>query len=375
MMGKVIIAEEVIKRGGEAWYVAPQYKMSTAIWREMLDTFRPLAKWISAQERTIELKNGGKLVVWAGDTSADSMRGGAPNAVVVDEAAMLPDGSLWYSVLMPALTDHEGKAYFLSTPRGRNWFYELYRMGESPTNEFVDYKSWRFSSYCNPYNNPKIIDAARLSTPEKFFQQEYMAEFMLDAGDVFRNVNEVNNGLYAVPEACDGAIVFGVDWGRKEDYTVISIMEADTKVQVGMERISRVGWDVQKNFLAEQIKLWKPAIVAAEENSMGDVLINDMRELGFDIVPFYTTGDSKRQIIEELSLDIEKKNISLLNEPIQTRELQAFQMDRTKSGNIRYNAASGFHDDTVIALAIANHFSNSMIGSFGGAMPKIKGWQ
>lgn len=370
VMGKVIIAEEIIKNGGEAWYVAPQYKMSTTIWRELLETFKPLAKWISAQERTIELRNGGKLVVWAGDTSHDSMRGGAPNVVVVDEAAMLKDGSLWFGVLMPALSDHAGKAYFLSTPRGRNWFYELYR------NEvmFKDYKSWRFSSYCNPYINPKVIDSAKLSTPDKFFQQEYMAEFMLDAGDVFRNVNEVNYGVEMSPEAVDGTIVFGIDWGRKEDYTVISIMDADTKIQVSMERFSKIGWDTQKKAVMSAIEKWKPSFIAAEENSMGDVLISDMREFGVDIIPFYTTNDSKRMIIEELSLDIEKKNIVLLNEPVQTRELQAFQMDRTKAGKITYNAATGFHDDTVIALAIANHFSNNLTNSFGGAFPRIKGW-
>ena len=70
-------------------------------------------------------------------------------------AAMITNESVWFGVIQPALMDHKGKAYFLSTPRGRNWFYDVYMMGRDlPGNIKYDsqYKSWNLTSYSNPYN-------------------------------------------------------------------------------------------------------------------------------------------------------------------------------------------------------------------------------
>lgn len=374
-LGKVLAYREIAKNAGEVWWITPQYKMSTTVWRELLETFRPITSWISAQERTLITKNGGKLVVWAGDTSGDSMRGGAPNLAILDEAAMIKDNELWFKVIMPALTTHEGRAYFLSTPRGRNWFYELYEKGNPESHTYhPDYKSWRFNSYQNPHQNPKMFDDAKESTPHKFFMQEYMAEFLTDSGDVFRGAAEVSTLPYRVPYV-GGRFIFGIDWGRKNDFTVITVMDAITKEQVDAEWLNKIDYPEQLDFIQKMIRKWNPVEIVIEENAIGLPLIEFLERDGVkNIESVYFTNKRKREYIEQLQLDIEKQNIKLLNEPRQVRELQAYEMDRTSFGNIQYNAADGFHDDMVIALALCNYHVQNQFMSFGASMPKIRGW-
>lgn len=372
-LGKVIATREMIQNGGEVWWIAPQYKMSTAVWRMLLKTFKPIATWISAQERTIEIENGGKLVVWAGDTNPDAMRGGAPNIVILDEAAMLPSSDLWFSVLVPALTDYSGRAYFLSTPRGRNWFFEIFNMGKSDNPDFSDYKSWNFPSINNPFFKREEFEKARKTTPDAFFRQEYLAEFMEDTGSIFRGVTNISIASYKEPY--DGNFIIGVDWGRKRDFTVFSVFDIDTREQVDMVRMNKIDWKIQRDALKELIEAWKPMDVYIEHNSIGDVLYSNLLEDGVVVSTHYNDHNNKRKIIEQLSLDIEAGNIILLNDPTQVRELQAYEMQITKTGKVTYNAPGGYHDDTVIATAIANYYSVNHFGTYGGAFPAIRGWQ
>ena len=370
-IGKVLAYREMAENGGTVWWIAPSYKTSTETWTELLNTFRPLASWISAQERTIILSNGGKLIVWS--ATNEVMRGGSPNLVILDEAAMIPSGSLWYGAIMPALTDHEGRAFFLSTPRGRNWFYDIYKMGDENNPEYDNqYRSWNFPSYNNPYINSDIINKAKKSTPDRFFRQEYLAEFLTDSGTVFRGVIKISTSDYKEPY--DGQFVVGIDWGRKEDYTVVSIIDVNTRTQVYMERMSKVDFPKQISFLKGLFEDWKPFLICAEENSMGIPVIDFMRKDGIKVKPVYMTNKKKREVIELLSLNIEKENITLLNEKIQIRELQAYQMNTTTIGNITYNATSGYHDDTVIAISIANYAMDRLNNTFGGGIPIISSW-
>ena len=68
---------------------------------------------------------------------------------------------------------------------------------------------------------------------------------------------------------------------------------------------------------------------------------------------FTTTNATKAKVINGLQLAFEQQSIRILDNPIQTAELMAYQSERLPSGLIRYNAPDGMHDDTVIALALA----------------------
>lgn len=298
----------------------------------------------------MEFGNGAALTVWTGE-QADTMRGGAPGLAVVDEAAMIRNAEMWPAVIRPALTDHRGRALFLSTPRGRNWFWELYSRGLDPL--YPQYKGWNFPTRHNPTIPANEIDEARRTLPDRLFRQEYLAEFIEDAGGVFRGVSEVSTAEYREPY--EGQFVMGVDWGKSNDFTVISVIDVGTMTQVDMDRYNQIGWSLQRGRLVAMYERWKPYRIVAEENSFGGPNIELLQNEGFPIEAFTTTPQSKGPLIEGLALAIERGELTLLNDRVQVAELQAYEMERLPSGRFRYNAPDGGHDDTVIALALAYH--------------------
>ena len=93
--------------------------------------------------------------------------------------------------------------------------------------------------------------------------------------------------------------------------------------------------------------------VIAEQNSVGQPVIEQLTRDGLRIQPFTTSNASKSQAIEALALAFERGDIRILNDPVMVSELVAYQAERLPSGLLRYGAPSGQHDDTVMALAMA----------------------
>ena len=102
--------------------------------------------------------------------------------------------------------------------------------------------------------------------------------------------------------------------------------------------------------LSEQ---WQPEQIIAEQNSIGQPIIEQLTRDGLRIDSFTTTNASKAQVIDALALAFEREDIRILNDPVMIGELVAYQAERLPSGLLRYGAPSGHHDDTVMALAIA----------------------
>ena len=195
------------------------------------------------------------------------------------------------------------------------------------------------------------IEAAKRNLPERIFQQEYMAEFLEDAGQVFRRVIDATT---AEPRESGDGVSVGVDWGKHEDFTVISVVDRDGRM-VGWERFNQIDYTVQLGRLEAVIDRYAPSQIVAESNSMGEPLVEQLQRRYGNVTGFKTTNQSKATLIEDLALAFERGEVAIFNEPVLVNELQAFEMSRLPSGMIRYAAPQGMHDDTVISLALAWH--------------------
>lgn len=286
----------------------------------------------------------------------DNLRGAGLDYAILDEAAfMAPD--LWNTVVRPMLLERRGRALFLSTPYGRNWFWDIFKKGEDP--EVPDWMSYRFRSYDNPLIDRAEFDAIRSNTPDRVFREEYLAEFIDDAGQVFRGVHEAATAPFdALPDA-RGRYVMGIDWGRENDYTAVVVIEANSGVMVALDRFNQIGWSLQRGRLRTLIETWSPDMILAEANSIGTVNIEALQNEGLNVRPFLTTSRSKRPLIESLALAIERRDIALLPDAVLLNELASYEAERMSEGGFRYSAPPGGHDDTVIATAIAWHAANS----------------
>jgi hypothetical protein len=114
-----------------------------------------------------------------------------------------------------------------------------------------------------------------------------------------------------------------------------------------------VDYAVQCDRLKVLSDQWQPRQIIAEQNSIGQPVIEQLTRDGLRIQPFTTTNASKAQAIEVLALAFERRDIRILNDPVLVSELVAFQAERLPSGLVRYGAPSGGHDYTVISLALA----------------------
>jgi len=336
-------------RGGTAWWVAPSYKTAAAGWR--------IIRWLARQIDGVEIRLGDRMVTmpgggWVQVRSADdpdSLRGEGLDLVVLDECAFMRE-SAWTESLRPSLSDREGKALFISTPKGRNWFFYRWQAGNLGEDEWA---SWNFPTGDNPYINPAEIEKAKAGLPDRIFRQEYLAEFIDDAGGVFRGVVQAMTATEQTKAIAEHGYIFGVDWGKSADFTVITVVDAKLRAVVAMDRFNQIDYSLQRARLGVLYEQFQPEQIIAESNSMGEPIIEQLRQDGLPVVPFLTTNASKTQAIEALALAIERQDISLIPDETLIAELQAYEAKRLPSGLLRYTAPEGMHDDCVMSLALA----------------------
>ena len=71
------------------------------------------------------------------------------------------------------------------------------------------------------------------------------------------------------------------------------------------------------------------------------------------LLRFTTTNDSKERIINNFQVAMQNREVQILNNPTLQVEMDMYEMKLSKSGKRTYNAASGYHDDCVIAMLLA----------------------
>lgn len=176
VLSRLIVLKWALKEQGLYWIVSPTYRQGKQNhWRELKKEIpRQWIAKINEVELSIILTNG-SIIELKGAENPDALRGVKLRGLVIDEIASIRNWDwLWSEVLRPTLTDYEAPAMFISTPKGYNHFFALYEEGQKKSG---NYRSWRFTSYENPYIPKDEIDSAKEELTEDTFAQEYMADF------------------------------------------------------------------------------------------------------------------------------------------------------------------------------------------------------
>jgi hypothetical protein len=353
--GKSTIGEnksiEHLLAGQRVWWLSPTYVMSERTWATLKRALRPLPAdmvEISESQRSIQLF-GGYLAVRS-THNHNTLRGEGLDYVILDEAAIMHP-EVWPAIVRPMLLFNKGSALFLSTPRGKNWFHDLYSHAIDPLAE--DWQGYHFTSYDNPYIDAGEIEHIKNETSEQTFREEYLAEFVDDSGAVFRQVTAAHTAPANAEYDDTHVYVMGVDWGKAKDFTAISVIDSSTKQEVVIDRFNQISWTFQKGRLQKLAEKWQPLTIWAELNSMGGPLVEQLSDSGLPVRGFQMTASSKRPLIEALALAVESADIQLINDENARHEMIAYGIERLASGGYRYSAPAGAHDDTVIARALA----------------------
>ncbi len=344
------------------WFVFPTYILADELWQD-LKRMIPAA-WI---ERTLESKpmrmelRGDIHISIRSAENPEHLVGAGVDLLYMIEAARIKEGA-WEAV-RPTLTSsgRAGLAVFNSTPKGQNWFARIWDRCEDP--EETDWEGWRVPAFLDDLEtrhplsvvpNTERILAERAENRQSWWNQEYMAQFVAGEGQVFQ---DVRSRIGRPPEEPQ-RVVMGVDLAKRTDYTVFSAFEESGR-QVSIERMHGISYPQQGERLVGTIARLGARRCVVEANGPGDAFIDQLRgqlyEAGVScrIIEMMTTAQTKSAMINALALAFERGEVTLVDNPVQTAEFEAYEATKTPSGNETYGAPEGQHDDTVMGAALA----------------------
>jgi hypothetical protein len=336
-------------------WCSPVYSQAKKVFTELTNSIAGtgLTKSVNKSELTITFINGSVIYFRSGERE-DTLRGYTLDYLVIDEAAYIKD-EVWNTVLRPTVLVRGKKVLFISTPKGRNWFYNIAMRGIS--DEYPQYKTFFATSFDSPYITAEELEEAKMSLPENVYRQEILAEFLEGGGEVFGNLKLTCVMSNYPQQDTTKKYYAGLDFGRQNDYTVLTILNSEGEV-VDFYRERQKSWDIIISEVAAKLKKWKP-VCYAEINGIGDVLYEQLKKQYPSVQPFITSNESKQNLIEDLIMGMNENKLKLPTQELNTdlyRELSVFTYEYSpKSRKIKYGSPSGFNDDTVISLALSYH--------------------
>lgn len=351
MCAYIVIIRALMKADQVIWIVSPKYAQTTILWR-MLKKYLPknYVSTIKEGELVIELLNGSTIWAKSAD-NPDALVGEGLDLLIMDEAARVkPDA--WEVALQPALSDKQGSAIFISTPKGKNWFYNLYLMGTNES-QYPEYKSFNYPSYCNTTIEgfAEEIERRKETTPELIFRQEYMAEFIEGGGEVFQDVRDILADCLREPVPGHN-YVMGVDLAKHQDFTVITVADVSTGRIVYFERFNKIDWGYQRDKIKHIFKTYNDAVAYIDSTGVGDPIVEDLQRMDVICSGYNFSVRSKYELIKNLMIMIKDKKVYIPRIQVIIDELSAYTFETLPSGIIRYGAPEGMHDDCVSSILL-----------------------
>lgn len=193
------------------WYVAPSYRQARQIaWTKLKKVLLEL-RWVkkfNEADLTCYLKNN-SIIALRGSDNPDSLRGVGINFLVLDETADINEQS-WTEVLRPTLSDTKGKALFCGTPKGHNWFYDLYQRGQDPNEP--EWSSYLYTTEQGGWVDAEELEQAKRDLDTKIYRQEYQATWETFEGLIYYGFDmNSNTGAFNIEEE-DKIVYVGIDF-------------------------------------------------------------------------------------------------------------------------------------------------------------------
>lgn len=347
--------------GSSVMYVAPTLGQArTIIWDLLHDLGRPVIKSSHVNNLEITLINGRKILVRGAD-NPDSLRGVSLVYLVLDECAFIRQ-EVWEKILRAALSDKKGHALFISTPSGRNWFYDTFKLGQAGTDE--EWKSWHFTTADNETIDPKEIEAAKRTLSSFAFKQEYLSSFDNAGADVFKaewfkTSPEPQYGDYVIAIDLAGFEEVGKNAGaskKRLDESALAVVKVEDNGNWWVEKILHGRWDIKETAvnILKCIRDYQPIAVGIERGALKNAVLpylNDLMRKNniYSHIHDLTHGNRKKtdRIVWSLQGRLEHGRISF-NENEDWDEFQ---------DQLIMFPTAGVHDDQVDALSYVDQIA------------------
>jgi hypothetical protein len=272
--------------GSAVLYVAPTNGQARQIiWNVLLDLGREVIANSHINNQDITLINGATIYVRGADRP-DTLRGVSLTYAVLDEVADIKPEA-WEQVIRASLSDKKGRGLFIGTPKGRNWFHDLYKLGQA--GDDVDWKSWHFTTQDNPLIDPKEIESAKKTMSTFAFKQEYMASFTNAGADVFKEEwvkysEEPTYGSYYVAVDLAGfedVAKQAANSKKRLDETAIAIVKVTEDGIWWVKDIWHGRWDIRETAakILMAMRDYRPLSVGIERGALKNAVLPYLSDL------------------------------------------------------------------------------------------------
>lgn len=358
---KVLCLEWLLTTPFQIGYVCRNYILAKRFYKEILQLIPPqFVASANASDLTIATTFKSTLQFFSAE-SGNALRGLTFSYLIMDEFAFFPfsqtDGThLWYDILSPTIKAKGRKVIWVSTPLGKNnTFYEVYNLpfGKGAGG---DWRRRCVSMTKNIYEDglvtPEQIEEIKSQVPELTFRQEYLCEFLDSSLTFFSGFED----CFLPTSKGYQKTWIGIDLsGNGQDETIVTKINEKNEVEV----IPITGTlDVKYQLIANVINdAENLQAVYLENNGLGAPIINEIKKLVKNknlLHEWHTSNTSKEEIVSQLAVQIAKKEISFdVNDSITYDQLATFTCKPSKTGKLTFAAQAGYHDDRVMATAIA----------------------
>ena len=274
--GKTFLARHLIAKYSRypeqrIWYVAPTYRQAKNIlWKPLKTKLKEInwCKRVNETELSLTLVNGTEIALKGAD-NYDSLRGVGLNFLVMDECADI-DSAAWYETLRPMLSDTQGDALFLGTPKGLNWFKDLY---DRQITDSANWRSWQFRTIDGGNVPAEEIEQARRDLDTRTYLQEYEASFENFSGRVAYNFDRTQH-LIDLPQLPTKVIWIGLDFNVHPMCASVMVVDKDViyvidEIRIANSNTLEMVLEIKRRYPNSEIRAYPDPAGSARKTASG----------------------------------------------------------------------------------------------------------
>ncbi len=355
----LVAAVDQALKGLKVWVIFPVYPQALESWLNLKSLVRQLPEEYAETrevEKRIVLKNGGSIQIKSAN-KPETLRGAGGISLIIFDEVAYQEKETWETV-RPILSDSLGKALFISTPNGMNWFYELFDNAKRRK----DWAVFHYPTENSPRINKDELAQAKEELGSLVYAQEFLAEFT-EVGHMFKREWFK---YFDVIAGDDPEYVFADEVVKHSDLSIFGTMDTALSIKETADYsvIMTVGTTPSGKLLVldifrdrleapellpkieSMINKWNMAWLGVEDSSFGLGIIQMARRQGLPIRNL-KADKSKTARAVPAAAGVENGTIYFLKN---AKWLVEFERELTSF------PSSGSHDDQVDALAYAARF-------------------
>jgi hypothetical protein len=311
----------------------------------------------SAKANTITGPMGSQVAFYSGERT-DTLPGDDVDGAILDEASRLREEV--FNITVSTVMATGGWIMATSTPHGRNWFYQQCKKA---WNDEPDYYFKRYTSVANPNMDRQVLDQTRRAVPEFIYREMVMAEFISQTATTFPDLMPCSTPTLPRNGPTPGHFyIISVDVGQIRDRNVITIWDVFDASLVSWAVAQGRDYTLIEEDIVYLSKAWNHATVFVERNGPGLPIVQRLKLRGIPLGKgpsgeegFTTTGGNKPALVHQWGLALRNREPLIPSRdkwPDLYTEHENFEYTINKSGHWTFEAATGFHDDIVMACLI-----------------------